>query len=109
MCSALWRAYHRPDRAALLPPDGLGLLVFTQADELRVPQVILPRPLEKLELPHELRLQPPAVRHLRLRQPLPPAAALRFGQVRERAFLDLEPAKLSEQLRPGRRCEAIPG
>src|SRR5207244_2874425 len=39
-------------RRVSFPPHVRGFLVFAQPDELRVPQVILPSPLQKLDLGH---------------------------------------------------------
>ena len=55
------------------------------------------------------RLQPPAVLHLRRRQPRAPSAALRLGQIRERALLDFQRAKLLHQLRAHHRREPVAG
>jgi hypothetical protein len=72
-----------------------------------MPQVLVRRPLHKLELPDEHRLQPPAVFHLRRGQAFaPPGAYLR--QVRERTLGNLQPPELLLQLLPHGRCEPTP-
>src|SRR4051812_9795051 len=70
-------------------------------------KVIVPGPFEEFELTDEHGLQPLAVGHLRLRQSLPPTAALRLRQVRERTLADLQSFELPEQLRPGGRRKAV--
>src|SRR6185503_8798705 len=71
---------------------------------------IVGRPLEKLKLPDEDRLQPLAFGHFRFRETLSPPPALRFRQVDERAFRDLEAFEFPEQLRSrrGRKAAACP-
>ena len=92
-----------------LPHDGLAVLAFAQPDELGVAQVILGRPLHELESPHQHRRHPLAHRHLGLRQPLAPPAALSFGQVGERTVIDLEPTEPLAQHRSGGGREAAAG
>ena len=61
--------------------------------------MVVPGPFEKFELTDEHRLQPPAFRHLGLREPLSPTAAPLFGKVHERAVGDLKTFEPPEQLR----------
>jgi hypothetical protein len=42
--------------ASTLSYDILSFLIITQGNELRMPQVVHVRPLDELELPHQLRL-----------------------------------------------------
>src|SRR5687767_204935 len=72
-----------------------------------MPQVIVRGPLDKLELSDEDGLQPYALCHLRLGEPLAPSSALRLWKVGERAFSDLEPSELLEQLRTRYWREAV--
>jgi hypothetical protein len=82
-------------------------LVIWERRQPRMPQVLFRRPLHKLELPDEHRLQPPAVFHLRRGQAFaPPGAYLR--QVRERTLGNLQPPELLLQLLPHGRCEPTP-
>src|SRR5688572_1911776 len=84
--------------------DGRRVLVVAESDELRVTQVVVTRPLDELELPHQRRLQPATVRHLLRREPGTPASRLQLRQVRERALPDLEALETPEHLRArGRR------
>ncbi len=70
-------------------------------------QVILAGPFEKFELTDEDRLQPLAVRHLRLREALAPPTTPRLRQVHKGALIDLEPSELLKQLCPRGRREAV--
>jgi hypothetical protein len=65
------RGPSQPGAVPLLAADVLRALIFTQAEELGMPQVIVGGPLEELELADEHRLQPLALGHLRLREPRP--------------------------------------
>jgi hypothetical protein len=80
--------------------DILRLLVFTQANELGMPQVIVRSPFEELEMADEHWLQPRAFRHLRFRQTLTPSSASRLGEIGERAFADLESLNLTARASP---------
>src|SRR2546425_1179634 len=64
-----------------------------------MPQVMLARPFEKLELPDEYRLQPDAFGHLRLRQTLTPSAALGFRKIGKWTLVDLKALELLEHRR----------
>ena len=61
------------------PHHVLRLLVITQSDKARVPEVIVRRPLREFELPDEDRLHPATVLHLRRRQSYTPPATSRLG------------------------------
>ncbi len=86
----------------------LRLRVISQRHEPAVPQVVHIRPFDKLKLPHQHRLEPPAFRHLRRRQASAPAPGFLLRQIRERAFLDFQRFDLLEQLRTRRRRESVP-
>src|SRR5215469_15801643 len=75
---------------------------------MHMPQMAVRCPLDELELPNQRRCEPPAVRHLLGRQPLPPTPAGRLRQVGEGASVDLQCAEALEQLRPRCRREAVP-
>src|SRR4030095_3976674 len=62
---------------------------------------------KNLELTDEDGFQPHALRHLRLRESLSPAATSGFWQIRERALVDLQPLELPKELRAGDRREAV--
>lgn len=56
-----WRAAYapreqRPSALASFPRDVLGWFVFSQTNELRVPEMIIARPFQELELSNEHRL-----------------------------------------------------
>src|SRR5688500_5193602 len=72
-----------------------------------MPQMILSRPLEKLDLSDEDRSQPPTVLYLRRRQARTPSAALRFREIHEGAILDFQPAELLEEPLPHDRRESV--
>jgi len=74
-----------------------------------MPQVLVRCPLNKFELPHQDRLQPPAVSHLRRREALAPAARLLLGKIREGAVLDFQWPDLLEQFGARRRRESTAG
>ena len=61
------------------PHHVLRLLVITQSDKARVPEVIVRHPLREFELPDEDRLHPATVLYFRRRQPHTPRATSRFG------------------------------
>jgi hypothetical protein len=82
----------------LLAPNVACRFVVPQRNELGVPQVIFARPLQELDLRDQHRFQPPAVLYLRCRQARTPSAALRLGEIHERASIEFESAKCLEQL-----------
>ena len=59
-------------------------------NEPRMPEVLVRRPLHKLKLPHEHRLSPAAVLHLRRRQPFAPPPRPHLRQIRERTLGSLQ-------------------
>lgn len=65
-------------RVFLFPPYVLGPLVFPQAHELGVAQVIIGCPFDKLELPDQPRRQPATVRHFRCGEADTPATGMLF-------------------------------
>lgn len=69
-----------------LPPHIPRLLVLPQPNKAGVPQVVIGRDLQELELPHQHRPQPLALLHPCRRQPHTPPAALGFRQVGELAL-----------------------
>src|SRR5262245_33414650 len=69
--------------------------------------MVVLRPFDKLHLGDENRLEPSAVGHLRLRQPLPPAAAAGLGQVREWTIGDFERREFPEETVAHRWREAV--
>ena len=73
-----------------LPDYVFGLLVLPDPNETAVTQVVVRSPLHEFESAHEHRLQPPALFHLLGSKSLPPAAGLRFRQVREGALLHFQ-------------------
>jgi hypothetical protein len=95
--------------SCLFSIDVLRFLILTQSHKLAVPKVVIRRPFDELELPHDLRLEPSTFHHLCGRQTCTPAPSLFLGQVCEGAFLYFQRLKLLEQLRSRRRREAIPG
>src|SRR5580700_6116076 len=76
--------------------------ILAHTHKLAVPKVVVRRPFDELELPHELRLEPPTVHHLRGGKTRAPAPGLFLGQIREGAFLDFQWLDLLEQFRS--RC-----
>src|SRR5580698_8406584 len=92
---------------SLLPAHILRLLIITESYKLRVTQVMDIRPFDKFELSHEDRLEPPTIGHLRGRQPGTPAPGFFFGQIRERAFRDLQRLEFPEQRLARRRRESV--
>ena len=52
--------------------------------------MIVRRPLHKLELTHEYRLEPTTFGHFRFRQSLPPTAASSLRQIRERSAQEIK-------------------
>jgi integrase len=72
-------------------------------------QVVVRSPLKELELADEDGLQPYALGHLRLREPLAPSSTPRLWKIGERALVDLKPSELLEQLRTrdGRDANAL--
>jgi hypothetical protein len=80
----------------LFPHDILRLLVIAQGNELGMAQVAHIRPLNKLKLPDQLRLHPPAFPHFLRRKPRAPASGLLLRKVCERAFFDFQRLELFE-------------
>jgi hypothetical protein len=74
------------------------ILVITQADELRVAQMIRSRPLQELYLRYSLRPQPDTILHLLRRQSLAPSSRLFLWQVYEWAFRRLQMLDYVEDL-----------
>src|SRR5215469_10288487 len=72
-----------------------------------MPQVTVGGPLDKLELPDQKRLQPSALFHFLGGEPNAPASAFRFGQIRERTPVHLQPLEAFEQLHSRWRSEPI--
>jgi hypothetical protein len=95
----------------LFSSDILRFLILAQTHKLAVPKVAVRRPFDELELPHELRLEPPTVHHLRGGKTRAPAPGLFLGQIREGALLDFQRFDLLEQFRSrcGREATAGPG
>jgi hypothetical protein len=58
--------------------------------------VVRSSPLKELELADEDGLQPNALGHLRLREPLAPSSTPRLWKIGERDIVDLEPLELLE-------------
>jgi hypothetical protein len=71
--------------------------------------MVVAGPLEELELPDQHGLEPYALGHLRLRQPLTPASALLLRQVHERAAIDLQALELTKERGPAGGGEPCPG
>ena len=93
----------------LLPPNFARGFVVAQCNEFGVPQMVLTRPLQELDLRDQHGLQPPAVFHLRCSQARTPSAALRLWEINERTILDLQPAEFLEQLFPHDGRESVSG
>ena len=74
----------------------LRFLILPKCDELRMPEMIVGSPFQKLELADQRRLDPPAVRHLRCGQASTPSSALGLRKVGKGAFLDFQCLKLPE-------------
>jgi hypothetical protein len=72
-------------------------------------KVILWRPLHKLKLPNQHRLQPSTFLHLLRGKPRAPAPRPFLRQVHERALRGLQPAEPPIQLLRESRREAVPG
>jgi hypothetical protein len=62
-----------------------------QSIKPRMPEVLVRCPFQEFELPHQDRLEPPAVFHLRGGQPLAPSSSPRLRQIRERTHRRLKP------------------
>src|SRR5688572_3590694 len=62
-------------------------------------QVVVHSPLKELELSDEDGLQPYALGHLRLREPLAPSSTSGLWKIGKRTLVDLKPPELLEQLR----------
>ena len=69
--------------------------------------MIVRGPFQKLELADEGGLQPNALGHLRLGEPLTPSSAPRLWKIGKRTVVDLESLELPEQLRTGYGGEAV--
>src|SRR4051812_46230645 len=69
---------------ALFLPYCACRFVVPKRNELRVPEVIVARPLQVLDVGHQHRLEPPTVLHFFRSQPRPPPAALPFREIHER-------------------------
>jgi hypothetical protein len=97
------RGYPRKRTLGACPTSDLlqyleWVLVISQRDKPRVPQMILWGPLSELELPHKLRLQPATILHLRRGEPLSPTPASDLRQIREWALYRLDLTESLEQL-----------
>jgi hypothetical protein len=77
--------------------------VLSQAYESDVADVIGIRPLEKLEIRDQLRLNPDALSHLLGSESLARSATLRFRKIRERTSLDNQRLQPGVQFAPGSR------
>jgi hypothetical protein len=73
-------------------PNVLRFPILAQSHKLAVPKVAVRRPFDELELPDELRLEPPTFHHFRGGQTCSPTPSLFLGQVREGAFLEFPTA-----------------
>jgi hypothetical protein len=67
-----------------------GLLIVSQRYKSRMPQMLIRRPLHKLKIAHQHRLEPPTVFHLYSRQAFSPASGPSLRQVRERTLRGLK-------------------
>src|SRR5277367_3017385 len=74
-----------------------------------MPQMLIRRPLHKLELPQQQGPEPPAVFHLGSRQTLTPSPCLCFGKIREGAILDFQWPDPLEQFSTRCRRESTAG
>src|SRR5437763_12616446 len=71
--------------------------------------MVVGRPFDVFELPHQHWLQPAAFLHLSGGEALPPAAASRLWQVHERTLRDLQTLQATIQLFSSSRRESIAG
>ena len=91
----------------LFPPHALRVAVLAQADERRVTQVVVAGPFQELELPHQHRLEPAAVRPFsRASVPCPQRPPLASGRFANGQVFDLERLEALHQLRADDRREA---
>jgi hypothetical protein len=67
------------------------------------------RPFHELEVPHQHRLQPPALCHFGGGKPRTPATGLFLGQIGERAFLNFQRFDSFEQRGARCRSESVSG
>ena len=74
----------------------------------RVPQMLVRCPFHKLELTYQIRLQPPAVFHLRGGEPLAPSPGPRLRQICERTLRNLKTSEPLLHLLADCRCESAP-
>ena len=95
------------ERSVLLFHDILCRLVLAQTNEFRMAQMVIGGPLKKFELADEHWLQPHALGHLRLREPLAPSPTPYLWKIGERVLVNLEAFELREQLRSRYGREAI--
>jgi hypothetical protein len=88
-----------------------AVAIDPQSHNLAMAKVAFRRPFDELEVPHELRLEPPTFHHFRGRQTCAPTTSLFLGQICEGAFLDFQRLHLLEQFRSrcGREATAVPG
>ena len=77
-------------------PDYIFGLLVPDPNETAVTQVVVRGPLYEFELAHEHRLLPSALFHLLGSKSFPPAAGLRFRQVREGALLHFQALEVLE-------------
>jgi len=91
-----------------LPPHIVSLLIFPQSHKPAVPQVGILRPLNKLKLPHQQRLQPPATFHFRRSESRTPAASFLLRQIGERAFLGFQRLEPFHEFGPELGCKTVP-
>ena len=85
--------------AFLFSPNVLRFPILAQSHGLAVPEVAVRRPFDELELPDELRLEPPTFHHFRGGQTCSPTSSPFPGKFAKRAFLDFPRLDLLEQFR----------